>query len=258
MRSVKTGKPTPLDSPTEHDEIGDLIETYNYMVTEITHLSEEQVRTASELRTAEFKALQAQINPHFLYNTLDMINWLSKKGENEEVSAAILALSKFYKMTLSKGNIVVTIEEELEHVSLYIKLQNMRYNNKIHYTADIPDNILDYTIPKIIFQPVVENAIQHGIFGKESKEGNIVITGWLEADILVFLISDDGIGISEDKIQDLLAGKIKSSSGSGVGIVNTHNRLQLFYDTNFGLSYRSRLGEYTEIEIRIPAIRKES
>ncbi len=258
MRSVKTGKPTPLDSPTEHDEIGDLIETYNYMVTEITHLSEEQLRTASELRTAEFKALQAQINPHFLYNTLDMINWLSKKGENEEVSAAILALSKFYKMTLSKGNIVVTIEEELEHVSLYIKLQNMRYNNKIHYTADIPDNILDYTIPKIIFQPVVENAIQHGIFGKESKEGNIVITGWLEADILVFLISDDGIGISEDKIQDLLAGKIKSTSGSGVGIVNTHNRLQLFYDTNFGLSYRSRLGEYTEIEIRIPAIRKES
>jgi two-component system sensor histidine kinase YesM len=255
MRSVKTGKPTPLDAPIEHDEIGDLIETYNYMVDEINNLSEEQLRTASELRTAEFKALQAQINPHFLYNTLDMINWLNKKGQNEEVSTAILALSKFYKMTLSKGNIVVTIEEELEHVSLYIKLQNMRYNNKIEYTVDIPDNMLDYTIPKIIFQPVVENAIQHGIFGKESKEGNIVITGWMEDETLVFIISDDGIGIPEEKIQEILAGKIKSTSGSGVGIVNTHNRLQLFYDTNFGLSYRSKVGEYTEIEIRIPAIK---
>lgn len=255
MKSVKTGKPTPLIAPVERDEIGDLIETYNYMVDEITNLSEEQLRTASELRTAEFKALQAQINPHFLYNTLDMINWLNKKGENEEVSSAILALSKFYKMTLSKGNIVVTIEEELEHVSLYIKLQNMRYNNTIKYTVDIPDNMLEYTIPKIIFQPVVENAIQHGIFGKESKEGNIVITGWMEEDTLVFIISDDGVGMAEDMIQEILAGNIASTSGSGVGIVNTHNRLQLFYDSNFGLSYRSKLGEYTEIEIRIPALK---
>lgn len=255
MKTVKTGTPTPLIVPAQRDEIGDLIETYNYMVAEITNLSEEQIRSASELRTAEFKALQAQINPHFLYNTLDMINWLSKKGENEEVSNAILALSKFYKMTLSKGNIVVTIEEELEHVALYIKLQNMRYNNTIEYTVDIPDNMLEYTIPKIIFQPVVENAIQHGILGKESKEGNIVITGWIEDDTLVFIISDDGIGISEDKINDILQGKIKSTTGSGVGIVNTHNRLQLFYDSNFGLSYHSKVGEYTEIEIRIPAIK---
>lgn len=255
MKSVKTTKPAPLNTLPAHDEIGDLIETYNYMVGEITKLSEEQLKTSSELRTAEFKALQAQINPHFLYNTLDMINWLSKKGLNEDVSNAVQALSKFYKMTLSKGNIVVTIEDELEHVSLYIKLQNMRYNNKIHYTADIPDNMLEYTIPKIIFQPVVENAIQHGIFCKESKEGNIVITGWMEEDTLVFLISDDGVGIPQEKIDQLLAGKIQSSSGSGVGILNTHNRLQLYYDTNFGLSYRSKEGEYTEVEIRIPAVK---
>lgn len=184
-----------------------------------------------------------------------MINWLNKKGENEEVSSAILSLSKFYKMTLSKGNIVVTIAEELEHVSLYIKLQNMRYNNKIAYTVDIPDNMLGYTIPKIIFQPVIENAIQHGIFGKESKEGTIVITGWIEEETLVFIISDDGVGMAEDRIKDILAGKVQSSTGSGVGIVNTHNLLQLFCDSQFGLSYRSKLGEYTEIEIRIPAVK---
>lgn len=258
MKSVKTTKPTPLNTPTEHDEIGDLIETYNYMIGEINNLSEEQVKTASELRTAEFKALQAQINPHFLYNTLDMINWLSKKGLNEEVSTAVQALSKFYKMTLRKGNIVVTIEEELEHVSLYIQLQNMRYDNKIHFTIDIPDTMLEFTIPKIIFQPVVENAIQHGIFCKESKEGNIVITGWMEDNILVFLISDDGVGIPKERIDQLMSGQIKSSSGSGVGILNTHNRLQLFYDAQFGLSYRSKEGEYTEVEIRIPALKAPS
>ena len=256
MKTVKTNKPTPFNTPTEHDEIGDLIETYNYMINEINNLSEEQVATASELRTAEFKALQAQINPHFLYNTLDMINWLSKKGLNEEVSDAVQALSKFYKLSLRKGNIVVTIEEELEHVSLYIQLQNMRYNNKIHYTVDIPDNILEYTIPKIIFQPVVENAIQHGIFGKDTKEGNIVITGWMEENTLVFLISDDGVGIPIEKIDLLLSGKIQSTSGSGIGISNTHHRLQLFYNTEFGLSYHSKLGEYTEVEIRIPAVKK--
>jgi two-component system sensor histidine kinase YesM len=226
------------------------------MVKEINDLSQEQVRISNDLRTAEFKALQAQINPHFLYNSLDMINWLSKKGMNEEVSNAVQALSKFYKMTLRKGNIVVTIEEEIEHVSLYIQIQNMRYDNKIHYTVDIPDYMLEYTIPKIIFQPVVENAIQHGIFGKDSKEGNIVITGWMEDFILVFLISDDGIGLSQEKIDQLLSGKIESSTGSGVGILNTQNRLKLFYDTQYGLSYRSKEGEYTEVEIRIPAIKQ--
>lgn len=256
MRSVKTGKPTPLEHPPEYDEIGDLIETYNYMVGEINDLSEEQIKNAKELRTAEFKALQSQINPHFLYNTLDMINWLAKKGLNEEVSNAVQTLSKFYKMTLRKGNIVVTIEEEIEHVSLYIQLQNMRYNNQIHFTVDIPDNILEYTIPKIIFQPVVENSIQHGILGKESKEGNIVITGWLEGETLVFLISDDGIGIPEETLDELLTGNVKSTTGSGVAIVNIHHRLQLFYDKEFGLSYHSVLGEYTEVEIRIPALKK--
>jgi len=102
----------------------------------------------------------------------------------------------------------------------------------------------------------VDTAFLHGIFCKESKEGNIVITGWMEEDILVFLISDDGVGIPQEKIDQLLAGKIQSTSGSGVGILNTHNRLQLYYDTNFGLSYHSEEGRYTEVEIRIPAVKR--
>lgn len=185
------------------------------------------------------------------------MNWLSLSGRNQEVSASIQALSKFYKMTLSKGNVVVTIKEELEHVSLYMQLQNMRYNNRIHFIIDVPDQLLDYTMPKIIFQPLVENAIQHGILAKASKEGNIVITGWMENQVLVFLISDDGIGMPGELLEQIFSGNVDSPSGSGIAIYNIHNRLQLFYDKEFGLTYRSKEGEYTEVEIRIPAIKGE-
>lgn len=210
------------------------------------------------MRISEFKALQAQINPHFLYNTLDMINWLSQSGKREEVSTAIQALSKFYKLTLNKGNTTVRLEDELIHVSLYVKLQNMRYNDKINFIVDIQDELLDYEMPKLILQPIVENSIQHGIFGKESKEGTIVITGWLEQEDLIFIVSDDGVGITGDKLDSILSGNGDSSTGSNIGIYNTHKRLQLFYDTQFGLSYQSTPGIGTEVTIRIPARLSES
>lgn len=252
MKLVKGGKPIPLARRLEHDEIGDLIDTYNYMSHEINNLMEKEVKAANDLRIAEFKALQSQINPHFLYNTLDMINWLSKSGKSEEVSAAVQALSKFYKLTLGKGNIIVSIGEELSHVSLYVQLQNMRYKDKIHFFIDVPDDLLDYEIPKFVLQPIVENSIQHGIFGKESKEGNIVITGWAESNVIVFIVSDDGVGVPPEKMETILSGKGDSSLGSNIGIYNTHKRLQLYYGDSFGMTYRSSQNAGTEVEIRIP------
>lgn len=253
MNLIRKTNPKRLSIYPGQDEIGDLIETYNYMTDEMNNLLEKQAKASNDLRISEFKALQAQINPHFLYNTLDMINWLSKKGKSEEVSSAVQALSKFYKLTLNKGNITVSVREELEHVSLYVQLQNMRYQDKINFIIDVPDELLEYEIPKLVFQPIVENSIQHGIFGKESKEGNIVIMGWLKDDVIVFVISDDGIGIPNDKLKSLLTGSNESKTGSNIGIANTHKRLQLFYDTAFGLTYRSTPNVETEVEIRIPA-----
>jgi len=253
MKLVEGGKPKPLARRLEHDEIGDLIDTYNYMSNEIDTLMVKEVKAANDLRISEFKALQSQINPHFLYNTLDMINWLSKSGKSEEVSAAVQALSKFYKLTLGKGNIIVSIGEELSHVSLYVQLQNMRYKDKIHFFIDVPDDLLDYEIPKFVLQPIVENSIQHGIFGKESKEGNIVITGWAEDDTIVFIVSDDGVGVPPEKMKTILSGKGDSTIGSNIGIYNTHKRLQLYYDKSYGLTYRSSESTGTEVEIRIPA-----
>ena len=253
MKQVKFGKPQHLYLKAGKDEVGDLVDTYNYMVDEMVTLLDKQTEDADALRQAEFRALQSQINPHFLYNTLDMINWLSKSGKAEEVSSAVQALSKFYKFTLSKGSPSVTVSEELTHVSLYIKLQNMRYNNKIHFLIDIPDELLEYEMPKLVFQPIVENAIQHGILGKDSKEGNIVLTGWLDGSDIVFIISDNGIGIPEEKLPFILSGTQENKTGNNIGIYNTHKRLQLYYSNQYGLTYRSIENVETEVEIRIPA-----
>jgi len=172
------------------------------MTRVINQLMEEQAKSAEDLRIAEFNSLQSQINPHFLYNTMDMINWLSQQGRSQEVTSAIQKLSRFYKLTLSRKKSLSTIANEIEHVSIYVQLQNMRFHDKIDFLIDVPDYLMEYAIPKLTFQPVIENCILHGILEKESKQGTIVLTGWLEENTVVILISDDGIGMSREKIEE--------------------------------------------------------
>ncbi len=256
MQQVRSSSlPLPMDDPDGTDEICSLIDSYNYMSSEINRLIDEQQRTANELRQSEFRALQAQINPHFLYNTLDMINWMARSGETTQVSEAVSLLSRFYRITLSGGSSFITVNEELEHVSLYVQLQNMRFNGKIHFFVDVPDEMLDYQMPKLVFQPIVENSILHGILEKNVKEGNIVIMGWVEDETLVFVISDDGVGIPPEKLAVILTGNGTGTHGHGsnIAVSNTHKRIQLCYGSRYGLSYRSTVGSETEVEIRIPA-----
>ena len=258
MKKVRQGPPVPMESPQAHDEIGDLIDTYNYMTRKMDELIQKQAKASEDLRIAEFNSLQAQINPHFLYNTMDMINWLALQGHTSEVSTAVQNLSRFYKLTLSRKKGISTIEREEEHVSIYISLQNMRYHDSIDFISDIPDELLEYQIPKLTLQPVVENAILHGILEKETKSGTIVLTGWLEDTDVVLLISDDGVGISPEKMSTILSGTGQSSSGgTNIAIYNTHRRLQILYGQKYGLTYTSTPGQGTEVQIRIPA-KKES
>ena len=252
MATSRTEPPIALPPSDTQDEIGDLIDTYNHMTTVITRLIKEQTQAAEDLRIVEFSALQAQINPHFLYNTMDMINWLSQQGAAEDASFAIQSLSKFYKLTLSRKKEINTIADELEHVSIYVNLQNMRYHDNIEFIIDIPDSLLEYSIPKLTFQPVVENAIIHGILEKPSKSGTIVLTGWLEENAMIILITDDGVGISQEKIQEILTGNGASKSGTNIAVYNTHRRLKLLYGTSYGLAYTSTVGKGTEVEIRLP------
>ncbi len=244
----------PFEDNSDKDEIGQLVTNYNAMVDRINQLMEEQTETAEKLKVSEVKALQAQINPHFLYNMLDMVNWLAQSAKQKEVSLAVQTLSKFYRLTLSKKNITTPIREELRHVELYVKLQNMRYEDKISFLIDVPDEILDFEIPKLVLQPIVENSIQHGIFEKESKEGTIVIMAWTEGNDIVFVISDDGVGIPPEKLPCILDGTYEDGKGSNIGIYNTHLRLQLLYGETYGLHYESTPGTGTEVQVKLPAM----
>jgi len=252
MRQIKTERPEPLTLLPGKDEVGELIETYNYMVERINTLLDDTIEAAEELRNEELKALRAQVDPHFLYNTLDMIKWLIKAGNNEKASEAIMALSRFYRLTLYRGNPTATVAAELEHVSLYIMLMNMRFDEKIEYLIDMPEEMLEYDVPLIIFQPIVENSIQHGLFEKPSKSGKIIITGWIEEDTLFFLISDDGIGMTAEQISGLMNVNAEDNSSSSIGVYNTHKRLQLMCGgDDYGLYYTSEYGKGTDVILRI-------
>ena len=254
MSKVRKGTLSPMESPEYHDEIGDLIDTYNYMTRKMDQLMTDQAKAAEELRIAEFHSLQAQINPHFLYNTMDMINWLAQQGRTDEVSRAVQSLSRFYKLTLSRKQSISTISHEAEHVDIYLQIQNMRYHDSITFVSDIPDELMEYQIPKLTLQPIIENSVLHGILETDDKSGTIVLTGWMEDSDIVLLISDDGVGISSDKLSTILSGEGASSSGgSNIAVYNTHRRLQILYGPNYGLTYSSTPGQGTEVEIRIPA-----
>lgn len=259
MSKVRKGTLSPMSSPQYHDEIGDLIDTYNYMTRKMDQLMTEQAKAAEELRIAEFHTLQAQINPHFLNNTMDMINWLAQQGRTDEVSLAVQKLSRFYKLTLSRKQSISTIASEAEHVSIYLQIQNMRYHNSISFVCDIPDELMEYQIPKLTLQPIIENSVLHGILETPSKTGTIVLTGWLEDSDIVLLISDDGVGIPPEKLQTLLLensyGIIRASSGTNIAVYNTHRRLQILYGNEYGLNYSSEFGKGTDVELRIPAIK---
>ncbi len=261
METIRKGRPEPLElSDAGNDEIGVLSGTYNYMTAEINQLMDYEEKAAKELRGAEFRALQAQINPHFLYNTLDMINWLSQSGQSEKVTEAIQALTHFYRLTLGSRDLISTIQDEVTHVSLYMQLQNMRYNKCADFIADVPPELGIYSIPKLTFQPIVENALLHGIMMKEEKKGTILLTGWKEGNDIAFVISDDGAGIPPEKLDSLLDEPTQAAVGSSsrhIGVSNTNLRLKSLYGSKYGLSFTSVPDQGTEVMVRIPMLEDE-
>ena len=257
METIRSGRPRPLLLKNAgNDEIGILSGAYNFMTAEINELLNQKELAAKELQKAEFRALQAQINPHFLYNTLDMINWLAKSGQISQVSQAVQALTRFYRLTLGQKELFGTIDDEITHVTLYMQLQNMRYNHCADFIADIPPELGSLTIPKLTFQPIVENALLHGILMKEEKKGCILLTGWREGEDAVLVISDDGAGIAPEKL-DTLLDSLSADNGltslRHIGVSNTNLRLKSLYGDAYGLSFTSTPGQGTEVTVRIPA-----
>lgn len=262
MREVHTDTLDNFIENDSDDELGELINNYNYMIAKMSVLINNQYKLGKAAKNAELKALQSQINPHFLYNTLDMINWMAYKNMNSEISSAVKKLAKFYKLSLNRGKDIISIEDEINHVSLYTEIQNMRYSNRISLEIDINDFIRNCKIPKITLQPIVENAIIHGIFAKGDVEGKILIIGTIDENAIYLKISDDGIGIKESELPFiLLEKKVQSSSasskGSGYGIRNINERLKLYYGDDFGLFFTSIYEKGTTVTIKIPIIQDE-
>ncbi len=238
------------------DEIEVLNVSFNQMVEEIGNLVEDIHREELELRAAELRVLQEQINPHFLYNTLDNIIWLAESNDTEQVVKMVSSLSKFFRTTLSKGREFITVKEEEEHIRSYLQIQQFRYRDILSYDIAISEELYGYEVIKLTLQPIVENALYHGIKKKRGM-GHIFVTGEKCGDVLIFKVRDDGQGMDEERlatVRRMLAGEApeKKESG-GFGLFNVNQRIRLHYGTEYGLKIQSAYGEGTEVWVYVPA-----
>lgn len=252
MREVEKGnfENVLLDVQGEN-EIDRLSANFNMMTTEIKHLMEQNVEDQRQKRKSELMALQAQINPHFLYNTLDSIIWMAEWGKNKEVVLMTSSLAKLLRQSISNQNELVKVEDEVEYTRSYLTIQKMRYKDKLEYDILVEPEILNYKVAKLILQPLVENAIYHGIKYKEGK-GKVLIEGFLRDDELILRITDDGIGMTEEQMSHLFEKRETDTRRNSVGVRNVHDRIGLYYGKEYGLTFESAVGEGTKVEIHIP------
>ncbi len=253
MKKVEDGDLNVSIKEDAYEEVAELSLSFNKMIQEIQVLLDNTNEEHIKLRKAELKALQAQINPHFLYNTLDSILWLNRTGMRDEVQTLVESLTTFFRIGISKGKDIITLREELDHVESYLKIQSIRYANKFDYSICVEDSMLDYKIPKLVLQPLVENAIYHGvklIFGK----GHITVTVKDLDTLWEISVSDTGKGMPAEKLQLLnkyLQGD-KEAELNIYGVANVNERLQIIFGKEAGLIYESEEGVGTKVTMRLP------
>lgn len=232
-----------------NDEIGELIRGYNTLLGEIQTLIKEVYESEITQKKYEMKALQNQINPHFLYNTLSLINWKAIENGNKDISEITLALSHFYRTSLNKGKNVLPVADEIKNVKSYIAVQLFMHDYDFDVKYDINEEIMGYESLNLILQPIVENAIEHGLDVMEGdKRGLITIKGWLKNEKIYISVTDNGVGMDEEK-----AAAIITQHSKGYGMRNVHERIRLFYGDEYGLSVHSEIGKGTTITVCIPA-----
>jgi len=244
------------------DEIADLGRSFNVMLEQIKQLLDRSIEEQKQIQLAELRTLQAQINPHFLYNTLDSIVWLAEARRHDQVIRIVQALSNFFRISLSQGRDVISIGEEIEHIRNYLIIQQMRYRDILDYDIQVDPEIMNRQILKMTLQPLVENALYHGIKNKRRK-GRIEIRGSRDSQGAIWLkITDNGIGMTPDRLDEIrrsLSNGLEIRSGNpeeirrqGFGLRNVHQRIRLYYGEPFGLQIESSYTEGTEVTLRIP------
>ena len=244
------------------DEIGNLGAKFNLMISKIKELMLQNEREHAAKRRAELAALQAQINPHFLYNTLDSIVWMAEGKKHQEVVKMVSSLAKLLRLSISKGDEIVTIREEIEHITNYLIIQKMRYRDKLDFSVDVDNRIYRNRILKILLQPLVENSIYHGI--KNKKEGGMVrVLGKRVGSRVLIQIVDNGIGIDPAKLNRILTAcdgtdadteTVGTNPVNGVGVRNVHERIRLYFGEEYGLSFRRNDGPGTTVDVWLPAL----
>ncbi len=233
-------------------EIAYLGRTVRSVVAQMRSLMDDIVHEQETKRKHEFDALQAQINPHFLYNTLDSIVWMIESGKYPEAISMVTALANLFRISLSRGNDSIPIQTELQHARHYLHIQNIRYKNKFRVEVNVAPEVERYSTIKLIIQPLLENAIYHAMEYKDG-DGLITINGYLEGADVILEVRDNGLGMTQETVDSLLsAERPAKSKGSGIGLRNVHQRIQLFYGPEYGLSILSELDEGTTIRVRLP------
>ncbi len=254
-RQVAEGNLAVRSDVQTGDEVGVLSDSMNTMIDKINELLEQVTKEQVRLRKAEFELLQSQINPHFLYNTLDAIIWLAEAGEQKKVVSMVRSLSEFFRTSLNRGKDIILVKEELQHVRSYLEIQQVRYQDILQYEINIPEELNRYMIPKITIQPLVENALYHGIKNKRGS-GKIEIRGRKEEKNLVIEIEDDGIGISKERLWQVRDGiQRKILTGKDIyGLYNVHERIRLNFGEEYGIDIQSTYGEGTLVRVLLPCL----
>ncbi len=233
------------------NEIGSLTTSFNVMTHRIQELMEQNIYEQEEKRKSELKALQSQINPHFLYNTLDSIIWMAEGKKNEEVVLMTASLARLLRQSISNEDEVVSVGQEVEYARSYLTIQKMRYKDKLEFRIEVAPEISSVHIIKLVLQPIIENAIYHGLKYKESK-GLLIIRGYAKENNAVLEIIDNGVGMSKETLDHIFEKHKVNYHSNGVGVYNVQKRLQLYYGNDYGIIYQSEKGKGTVATIHIP------
>lgn len=236
-------------------EVRNLSESFRHMVLRVQQLMGTVRQEEINLRKTELRALQAQINPHFLYNTLDSISWMCEQGKNAEAVQMVNALARLFRISISRGHELIPIRSELQHAESYLQIQAHRYKNQFTYRFDVDEGCLDYLCNKITLQPIIENAIYHGINGLVD-DGEIIVSVKGEGEDIIFTVADNGTGMSAEQIDAIMSKE--RSDHTGIGIKNVNDRLKIYFGSAYGITIDSVPDEGTRVHIRMPRVREEA